>query len=113
MTENEIPDSPPKLPNAEPSEQSTVSDQASTSAKEGEVGGEPRRPRNPRFGRKGGKFGPKRPRSEDGSQEQVQTTEDGISTPKPNRHRSTGRSPHPRTSATNKDRKSTRLNSSH
>ena len=102
MTENEIPDGAPKLPKAEPSEQSAVSDHASSGAKEGEVGAEPRRSRNPRFGRKGGKFGPKRPRSEDGSQEQVQATEDGTLSPKPNRHRPAGRGPNARTSASNK-----------
>jgi 23S rRNA pseudouridine2605 synthase len=102
MTENEIPDSAPKLPKAEPSEQSAVSDQTSTGAKEGELATEPRRPRNPRFGRKGGKFGPKRPRPEDGSQEPVQASEDGSPSPKLNRHRPTGRGPNPRTSPSNK-----------
>ncbi len=102
MTENDIPDSAPKLPKTEPSEQNVVTDQASVGTKEGNVGSEPRRPRNPRFGRKGGKFGPKRPRSEDGPQELGQTSEDGTSTPKPNRHRPASRGPHVRASASNK-----------
>ena len=102
MTENDIPDGAPKLPKMESSEQTVVSDQTSTGAQEGAASTEPRRPRNPRFGRKGGKFGPKRPRPEDGTQEPIQASEDGVSTPKPNRHRPASRGPHARTSASNK-----------
>ncbi len=102
MTENDMPDSAPKLPKVEPSDQSQASDQIANSAKDGEVGTESRRPRNPRFGRKGGKYGAKRPRPEEGGNDQVPTPE-GVSTnPRPSRHRPGGRGPQVRAPATNK-----------